>query len=234
MAKPVESIRIAVDVSKDMLDIGQSHPDQVIRVQNTETAIKAWLNTLPRGCLIALEATGSYHLELAFAAHAQGHTLYLLDGYKLSKYRESIGHRAKTDAADARLILRYLTHERDALTPWTPPSQAFLRIQTLLRRRAKLVQVRVALKQSLSGIKELKADHKALDARLVRLQDRLTRRIVQAVDDAGLSDQLQRCKQIQGIGDLTAAALSHVYQRGSFKSADAFIAFIGPDVRVRD
>uniref|UniRef100_UPI00123B33B7 transposase n=1 Tax=Pseudomonas saliphila TaxID=2586906 RepID=UPI00123B33B7 len=39
---------------------------------------------------------------------------------------------------------------------------------------------------------------------------------------------------IEGIGDLTAMALANTFHRGPFKTSDAFIAFLGMDVRVRD
>src|SRR5690606_41347210 len=73
----------------------------------------------------------------------------LVDGYRLNRYRDGIGNRAKTDPADARLILRYLSKELSELKPWVPPHEAFYRIQSLLRRRASLVHTRVALTQKI-------------------------------------------------------------------------------------
>ena len=44
----------------------------------------------------------------------------------------------------------------------------------------------------------------------------------------------QRCLSIPGIGPLNAAALVAAYHRGVFASSDAFVAFIGIDVRLRE
>ena len=44
----------------------------------------------------------------------------------------------------------------------------------------------------------------------------------------------QRCRAIPGIGPLTAMAMVAAYHRGPFRSIDAFIAFMGMDVRVRE
>jgi len=41
-------------------------------------------------------------------------------------------------------------------------------------------------------------------------------------------------RAIPGVGPLTAMALVAVYHRGHFRSVDAFIAFMGTDVRVRE
>ena len=42
------------------------------------------------------------------------------------------------------------------------------------------------------------------------------------------------CLSIPGIGPLNAAALVAAYHRGVFASSDAFVAFIGLDVRLRE
>ena len=42
------------------------------------------------------------------------------------------------------------------------------------------------------------------------------------------------CRGVEGIGGLTAAALTMAFERGAFQSADAFIAFLGLDVRAKD
>lgn len=234
MAKRIEPALVGVDVSKAELAVACSDWTQVCTIGNTRSAIGRWLKALPSGSRIAVEATGAYHRLMAELAHAQGHTVYLLDGFKLSRYRDSIGGRAKTDETDARLILRYLTHEGEDLRAWTPPPAGYYRIQSLLRRRAALVQARVALNQSLQGVPELKAAAKSLSKRLQQLEQRIEKRLKDGLKEVGWWSQAQRCQAIEGIGDLTSMALANVFHRGHFRSSDAFIAFLGLDVRVRD
>jgi len=45
---------------------------------------------------------------------------------------------------------------------------------------------------------------------------------------------VRRCQAIPGVGPLTALAMVATYHRGQFTRADAFIAFMGMDVQVRD
>lgn len=234
MAKPVESVMVGIDVSKAELVVARSDSRDVEKIANTSRAISGWLKSLPAGSQIALEATGTYHRQLATLAHQRGFELYLLDGYRLNRYRDGIGNRAKTDPADARLILRYLSKELSELKPWVPPHDAFYRIQSLLRRRASLVHTRVALTQSLGDVPELKSACKRLNKQIMDIERSIERRLKEAMAEVGWWPDARRCKAIEGIGDLTAVALANTFHRGQFKNSDAFVAYLGMDVRVRD
>ena len=54
------------------------------------------------------------------------------------------------------------------------------------------------------------------------------------LEEAGLTAQSKRCQTVEGIGPLTAAALNMAFLRGEFRNSDAFIAFIGLDVRLKE
>lgn len=234
MTKAAESILVGIDVSKDELIIAVSDTSGTRVVTNNRRAIRSWLKSLPAGSKVALEATGIYHREVAVLLYEAGHALYLLDAYKLNHYRSGVGARAKTDRADAHLILRYLTNELEALEPWIPPAEAFYRVQGLMRRRTKLVQTRVALSQSLEGVAELKSLAKQIDTLIRRIEFLIVKNLEKALKEAGWWSDARRCKDVEGIGDLTAIALANTFHRGQFKSSDAFIAYLGMDVRIRD
>jgi hypothetical protein len=170
MAIPVQALLIGVDVSKATLAICLG-PDQPVQtLDNDRNSIARWLATLPAGLVcIAAEATNTFHLDLVNLAHHAGHAVYLVDGYRLSRYRDSIGTRAKTDASDAQLVQRYLAHERDSLRPWSPPPEGYRTLQQLLQRRATLVQARVALQQSLADLPGLKQAAATLFRQLKRI-----------------------------------------------------------------
>lgn len=233
MAMQVQPILIGVDVSKAelVISIDGAAPETL---ENEPRAIRRWLKNLAGPACLAMEATSTFHLALAEEAHRRGHTVYLVNGYRLNRYRESIGGRAKTDATDARLLVRYLARERDQLRPWSPPSKAYRTLMQLLHRRATLVQARVSIQQSLQGLPALKASLQALTRQLERIDALIGKRIRDALVTAGWQDPYRRCQAIEGIGPLTAAALTTLFQRGRFANSDAFVAFIGLDVRVRD
>ena len=52
--------------------------------------------------------------------------------------------------------------------------------------------------------------------------------------EAGICENIRRCKVIEGIGELTATGLATAFMRGHFVSGDAFIAFLGMDLRPKD
>ena len=54
------------------------------------------------------------------------------------------------------------------------------------------------------------------------------------VRELGWWADYQRCLSIPGIGPINAVALTAAYHRAEFTNADAFIAFLGLDVRIRD
>jgi transposase len=234
MAMPEDVLLIGVDVAKATLAIASSATEPVVTLANEAPAIRGWLKTLPGGVCLAVEATNIYHVALVDLAHAAGHTVYVIDGYRLKTYRESIGGRAKTDVSDARLLLRYLKNERQDLRPWSPPPQGYAMLQRLLRRRAVVIQAKTTLRQSLACLPELKASVGALMRHMARLDLLLKKRILKTLTDLDWSAQATRCQAIEGIGPVTSAALTMIYHRGTFASADAYIAFMGMDVRVRD
>lgn len=235
MTIPVQPYLIGVDVSKAELVICHGSEKLTVVLDNAPQAIGRWLDTLPAGpvCL-AVEATNTYHLVLIEQAHQRGHQVYVVDGLRLNRYRQSIGGRAKTDASDARLLWRYLERERQDLRPWQPPSKGYRAVQQLLRRRAVLVRAKTALEQSLRELPELQQEAKALRHQFAKLEKALQRRLRQLAERSGWLADIARCQAIEGVGPLTATALTMAYQRGHFRHSDAFIAFLGLDVRVRD
>jgi transposase len=52
--------------------------------------------------------------------------------------------------------------------------------------------------------------------------------------ELGWSDEVNQCQSIPGVGPLTVLAMVASYHRGELRRADAFIAFLGMDVRVRE
>lgn len=225
---------IGIDVAKDELVVYRQDLETQETLENRRPTLKRWLRDLPAHCAIAVEATGTYHVELIELAYQGGHEVFVIDGYQLNHYRQGVGGRAKTDSSDARLLARYLSRERELLRAWTPPPAAYRSLQSLLRRRATLVQARVAIQQSCAELPWLTSHLKRLVAQLTRLDQLIQARLRAIVREAGLRHQVARCQAIEGVGELTATALVMAFLRGDFRRSDAYVAFLGLDVRVRD
>jgi transposase len=234
MAMRASQSIVGVDVAKAEVVTFQADLERYEVVSNNKSALKQWLRTLSAGTAIAIEATNIYHLDTVELAYEMGHQVYVIDGYRLSNYRKSVGVRAKTDAADAQLLARYLKNEGDDLRPWSPPPKVYIKLQSLLRRRAALVQARVSLTQSWADEPLLKAAFQSHTQAMGRLDLLIQQKIKEVLKEAGLLDQVRRCEAVEGVGFLTATALTMAFQRGEFEGADAYIAFLGLDLRVSD
>jgi transposase len=102
-----------------------------------------------------------------------------------------------------------------------------------LRRRAQLVKLKGALKQSMKGMTGLARDTSALIARMETLIAKLEQRmdaLIAAMPEA----REDRGKLDDGVGTVVSIALIEPLTRLPFQSADAFVAFVGLDPRPRD
>ena len=107
-------------------------------------------------------------------------------------------------------------------------------MQQLLLRRARLIQCKTRLDQSLSGLTQLGPTRRALIRHIDQVDQLLKKRIRKVLQNQQWLQEARRIQAIEGIGDITAAALVMTFQRGAFGGSDAFIAFLGLDVRVRE
>lgn len=229
------SCYIGVDVAKAEVVIAWQ--GQLQTVVNRKRNLQRWLSTLPARCAIALEATNTYHQLLADAAYEAGHTVYLLNPKALKHYRTATAGRAKTDTCDALLLARYLEHEQAHLHPYSPLNHDTARLCTLLRRRATVVKTRTLLRLSLETQAQelgLKGPFQELIKGYDRLLAAIDSEMLQLLRAPCHQEVAARLQSIVGIGPLSGAALLVALARGDFKTADAFIAFLGLDPVPKD
>lgn len=225
---------VGVDVALAELVAAQRDSDKVICVPNERPAIHRWLQSLPVGSAIALEATNTYHLDLVEMAHEMGHRVFVVDSNCLSKYRDSLGKRAKTDACDAHLLARYLEKEGDELRQWNPPPVLHTQLKNLLHRRAKLVVTQTALRQSWGKEPFFKGPFEKLMRDFTELEKQIEKKLKELLIESGQLHQVKRCQKIEGVGFLTATGFFTAFLRGEFKNVDAYIAYLGLDLKVSD
>jgi transposase len=223
----------AADVSKRELVIAV-YPGEVgvKRIANQEAVISAWLDTLPAGSVIAMEATGTYHRRLADLAHGRGFVVYVVNPRNVYYYVRGMGARGKTDPSDAKLLARYVAHERAHLHSYVPPSALCERLTTLLERRAVLVRTRQALTQSLADLPALAGEKRNLFEAVAALLCGIDQELAALTSsDASTAKLVTRLKTISGVGPLVASLLCALFKRFAFRHADALIAYLGLDPR---
>jgi transposase len=231
VAKLVAKITLGVDVSKDQHVIFNWQTQDTTSLPNQAEDIRSFLKPFHGPVRIAIEPTSHYHLIFVEEALALGHQVFLINPRQLVHYRQAVNVRNKTDPLDAWLLARFLEHEAGQLRPFQPQDRKAQRLWSLLMRRAAVVQSRQRLQQS---FRQLRFSIKALLTQFEQLLARLEQQIRRLIGELGWSSHYHYCLSIPGIGPINAAALVAVYHRGAFAGSDAFVAYLGLDVRIRE
>lgn len=231
MAKRVTKITLGIDVAKDQHVIYNWQTQDTIAVSNQVDTIRSFLQSFHGPVRIAIEPTAHYHLLCVEEAVKRGHEVYLVNPRQLVHYRQAVNVRNKTDPLDAWLLARFLEHEAEQLRPFRPQDRTAQRLWSLLMRRAVVIQSRQRLQQS---FRELRFSIQALVTEFNRSLVRLEQQIQRLIGQLGWDADYRRCLSIPGIGPINAAALVAAYHRGAFAGSDAFIAYLGLDVRIRE
>lgn len=231
MANQVVKITLGVDVAKDQHLIYNWQTQQNIRLPNQRSDIKAWLKTLHGPVRLAIEPTSHYHLVMVDEALALGYEVYLVNPRQLAHYREAVNERNKTDPLDAWLLARYLEHEADQLRPFQPRDPRAQHLWKLILHRATVVKSQQQLQQSFTDVQ---ISIRGVISQFKDLLVRIDRQILALIRELGWWPDYQYCLSIPGIGATNASALVAAYHRGSFAGSDAFISYLGLDVRIRE
>ncbi len=217
------------DVSKDTLDVG--YGGKLVTIDNNVKAIRLFVKTMPAGSFVAMESTNTYHLLMANMCYAAGMVVYVINPRITRHYREALNLRGHTDRLDARTLSSFVEHHHRDLRRYVPKSADQRMLQSLIRRRAKLVGVRVQVSASLREVRELRSGMQTL----IRRIDRVIAQIEALIDKQleGNEDR-KRLAGIKGVGPVVSAALVADLSAGQFASADAFVAFYGLDPMPND
>ena len=218
-----------VDVSKDTLDL--VHAGRAVQIANEKRAIRPIVKGMPLGSYVIMEATNTYHLEMADMCYSYGMRVFVVNPRITRHYREANGLRGNNDRMDAWTLCRYIEREHDGLREYVPKSADQRRLKTLVRRRWKLVGMRTQVQESLGSVKELSRELRSLVSRI----DALIAKLELLIDKqlAGNPDRA-RIETIKGIGPAVSAVLLADLSSCQFASADAFVAFYGLDPMPKD
>lgn len=231
MAKLTTPITLGIDVAKDTLAVYDWNGACFETLANERDVIQAYLCRLAGPVRLALEPTSHYHFAVVEVALALGVAVYLVNPRQLAHYRHAIDLRHKTDPQDAWLLARYLEHEAKQLRPYRPRDRRAQLLWMLIIRRAAVVRSQQRVQQSMNGVP---FSVRGLMTQFREVLLRLEYKIKTLIRELGWMDDYRRCLSIPGIGPINAAALVAAYHRGTFSSRDAYVAYLGLDVRLRE
>ncbi|PZQ96427.1 MAG: IS110 family transposase [Flavobacterium psychrophilum] len=120
-----------LDVSKKFFDVcfGVDGLVSVKRFSNDLQGFKEFSGQLAGDTHCVMEATGPYYLRLALYLHDQGIKVSVINPLVIRRFSQMRLIRAKTDKADARLIMAYGIKEDPCC--WEPPKQYIIELQQL-------------------------------------------------------------------------------------------------------
>lgn len=227
-------LNVGADVGKDEIAFASADGRfQRRKVPNQRAELKAFLKQMPADSRIGMESTGSYHELLAEMAHKAGFVVFVLNPKDVRHYAKGVGLRGKTDRVDGDLIARMIDREHEKLHPWIPPTPEQHQIDRLLKRRAKVSRIQVALNQSLKGLSGFGSDLKTVNERLDRLVKGIDAKVKTLIEaDSDRKQQYTRLRKIAGLsGAVVRSSVLNTLERVPLRSADAFVAFTGLDPR---
>ncbi|MGS0523793.1 IS110 family transposase [Zobellia nedashkovskayae] len=100
-----------VDISKDVFDVHASKKGHD-QYKNDETGFKKYLEELPKGSLVVMEATGYYHYRLAQFLYKNGVLVSVVNPLSIKRFIQMKLSKVKTDKSDAKAICEYALIER--------------------------------------------------------------------------------------------------------------------------
>lgn len=228
---------LGIDVSKATLAVTLLHPVTRERrwegvFPNTAKGVRQLLQRTPRTTPWVLEPTGNYSRTVAQQATAAQRHVLLAPPRKAKAFLSSIQTRAKTDRLDSHGLALYALSV--PLQRYPLKSEAVDHLDQLLAARRGIAQALARLGQQRAELPY------AADALLPALQaleaqrTSLDRRIAALTADTTAFPAVAALAAVPGIGPVTAAAVASCLQTKAFRHSDAFVAYIGLDIRVRD
>jgi len=215
----ISKVYIGVDISKNSLDI-YIHPQKtLLKIDNSEAAIKKFIKELAKhdNVQIACEATGGYEKLLAKLLKKSGYNLWIIDPRRIRGFIVSTGCKSKNDKIDAQKIAEFSSKTpRDYASIETTENQA--KLQALVNRKNDLIKFLATEKTRLKhpshalNLPSIKRLSKVLAAEIKKIDKQISGLLK---TDTELSQKSEILESIPGIGIASAALLlSHVPELG--------------------
>ncbi len=164
-----------------------------------------------RHCLVVMEATGTYWMQMALYLYEAGLQVSVINPIRSRYFAKMLLQQTKTDAVDARLLARL--GMLLPLTPWTPPPQIYYELQQRLAYRDDLVAMRLQERNRLHALQHHATIVSSIQQRLEQHIQRLSAQISQLDQEIETllaaehewTASAVRLQSIPGIGANTAA-----------------------------
>ncbi len=188
-----------------------------------------------------MEATGTYHEEVAYILAGVGCRLSVIQRTKGKQYAKSLDEKNKTDKIDAGMLAR-MGLERD-LMPWNRPNEQLRCLKRMSRERIGLIRDRNALTNQLHALNH---SFDAFKDSIARLKERVALATKQlgeieaqmrelAESDPELSRRTKHVITIPGVNFVTAITV--IAETDGFANVGnrrQLVSYVGLDVVMKE
>ena len=208
MNKDKEYLRI--DISKDVFDVCDNKGDYY-QFKNNISGFKKLLKLLDINSVCVMEATGYYHVRLAYFLLENEKSVSVVNPLKIKRYIQMQLSKIKTDKSDSKMIQAYAAFNHPSL--WFGESKTQQESLQLSRLLSVYTKQQTQLKNKVHGesvlgypskevLSSLKRQLKSLKKEMVKLEERLLKNV-----KSEYPESLTLLKTIPGIGEKTALML---------------------------
>lgn len=202
---------VGIDVAKPHLDVAFSESSSVKRFDNEPCGFQKLLAQLPppERCQIVLESTGAYHVELVDFLVERDYAVAIVLPSRVRDFARGMGWLAKTDAIDARLLVRYSQHAEDLVCSENT-SENQRELHALVTRRRQLIDLITQEKNPLEAARR-PSMRRDIQQVIAQLEQRIKSLDDQIAELCEADDESRRLRQllasIPGVGPVTAVTL---------------------------
>lgn len=211
--KKITKISVGVDVSKSWLDVCLHPMNKMMRLDNSERAIKKLASQLAEYQVeqIVCESSGGYQKLLERILREEGFIVWCVAPQRIKGFILAAGVQAKTDKLDAQMIALFAAQIKpkhqiaaEAL------SQDEIDLKSLGRRRSDLVRMRSNEKKTLNHPEQVSC-RESIKAHIAYLNKEITKIDAQVKmiieKNRALQEKSRIIASVLGIGPVTTASL---------------------------
>lgn len=220
-----------IDISKDVFDV-MNIKDQHFEFQNSNKGFRAFKKVLSADAYCVMEATGYYHLKLAYFLLENNIKVSIVNPLSIKRFIQMKLSKIKTDKADARMIRLY--GQNNELKLWKGQSKKQIEVLQISRLLDIYSKQSTALKNKIHGeqtlgnpsqlvVRSLKKSLKLIKKEQALLDQKLLELV--KIDNQQLLSNLE---SIPGLGRKTATTLIVLTDGFSrFDTAAALCSYCG-------
>ena len=143
---------IGIDISKDFFDVVDMS-NQHFQFQNSSKGFKAFSKLLSADSVCVMEATGYYHLRLAYFLLENEFKVSIVNPLSVKRFIQMKLSKIKTDKSDAKMIRLY--GQNNELKLWKGNSENQVELLQIARLLDSYTKQTTALKNKIHGEKTL-------------------------------------------------------------------------------